>query len=208
MSAATSYPLQWPDGWKRTDPARRDRAPYKMEPGRVLEHLLGELRRFGARSFVISSCIPTRRDGLPYADKREPEDVGVAVYWSTSKFKDRVIACDKWTKAYDNMHALGLALAALRAVDRSGATQVLDRAFSAFGALPAAAAAPIVRPWWEVLGLPAEALNFATLPMVEAQYRELAPKVHPDRGHDPSALLELNAAREQAREHFARKGRS
>jgi hypothetical protein len=198
---ADAFPLQWPDGWARTQPSFRQVAPYKMEPSKVLDHLRSELRRMRATSVVISSCLQLRRDGLPYTDQRQPDDVGVAVYWSTNKFKDRVIACDKWTKVFDNMHALGLAIDALRAIERSGATQVLDRAFTAFGALPAGSAT-VQRPWWEVLGLKKEALSFATLAMVEAQWRELAAKAHPDRGGDPKALVELNQAREQARAHY------
>jgi hypothetical protein len=97
---------------------------------------------------------------------------------------------------------IGLAIDGLRAIDRAGATQILERAFTAFGALPPAPDVAPKRPWWEALGLPKEALSFATLAMVEAQYRELAAKAHPDRGGSPAALVELNQAREEARQHF------
>jgi hypothetical protein len=156
---------------------------------------------------VLSTNIVLRNDGLPYT--RQPQhavgDPGAAVYWSTSSFKDRVIACDKWADVYSNIHALGLAIEAMRAIDRAGASQVMERAFTAFGALPPAAKAAPVRPWWEVLGLPKEALSFATLPMVEAQYRELARKAHPDQGGSAGAMVELNRGLEQARAHFGGK---
>jgi hypothetical protein len=38
--------------------------------------------------------------------------------------------------------------------------------------------------------------------MVEARYRELAAKRHPDRTGNGDAMVELNAARDQAREHY------
>lgn len=203
---ASSFPLQWPDGWARTAPHRRQRSRYKVTGDSATRHLMAELGRMGAHrsSLVLSTNIVLRNDGLPYS--RQPshavEDPGAAIYWSTTAFKDRVIACDKWDNVYDNIHALGLAIEAMRAIDRAGASQVMERAFTAFGALPAASSAPVVRPWWEVLGLPKEALSFATLPMVEAQYRDLATKAHPDRGGQPGEMVELNRAREEARRHF------
>lgn len=202
---AEAFPLQWPEGWARTPSHKRRRAPYKLSPDAATEHLLRELKLLGAHrsSIVISSNLHLRHDGLPYA--RQPAlqaDSGVAVYWSTPAFKDRVIACDRWERAHDNIHAIGLAVSGMRAIERAGATQIMERAFTAFGALPAAAAAPVKRPWWEVLGLKQEALSFATLPMIEAQYRDLAAKAHPDRGGQPGEMVELNRARHEARAHF------
>lgn len=201
---AEAYPLNWPEGWARTPAGRRRRAPYKLPPDAATQHLVGELGRLGAikSSVVISTNMPIRRDGLPYANVRAPEDPGVAVYWSTQAFKDRAIGCDKWDKLHDNIHAIGLAIAALRAIDRAGASQILERAFSAFGALPPSNAAPVVRPWWDVLDIPQSAIGVLSIAMVEARYRELATKAHPDRGGSDAAMAELNAAREQAKAHY------
>lgn len=201
---AEAYPLAWPEGWARTAAHRRRRAPYKLNPEAATQHLVAELGRLGAikNTVVISTNMPIRRDGLPYANVRAPEDPGVAVYWSTQAFKDRAIGCDKWDKLHDNIHAIGLAIAALRAIDRAGASQILERAFSAFGALPASSAAPIVRPWWEVFGFTQAIIGALSMPMVDARYRELASKNHPDRGGSAEAMTELNAAREQAKAHY------
>lgn len=201
---AEAFPLQWPEGWTRTPVIRRRRARYKLTPEAALQHLRDELSRLGAlrSSVVISTNIALRNDGMPYASARAPEDPGVAVYWSTSAFKDRSMACDKWDRVHDNMHAIGLAIEGLRAIDRAGATQILERAFTAFGALPPASDAPVVRPWWEVFGFPEALLGSLSSAVVEARYRELATKAHPDRGGSDAAMTELNAAREQAREHY------
>lgn len=202
---AESFPLQWPEGWARTLPHRRSRARYKLTPDAATGRLIAELRRLGASksSIVISSNVPLRRDGLPYSNGRAPDDPGVSCYWSTNAFKDRVIACDKWDRVHDNIHAIGLAIEGLRAIERAGATQILERAFSAFGALPASSEAPIVRPWWDVLGIPESAIGVLSIAMVDARYRELAAKAHPDRGGSDAAMAELNAAREQAKGHYA-----
>jgi hypothetical protein len=113
-----------------------------------------------------------------------------------------VIACDKWDKVHDNVHALGLAISGMRAIERAGATQVMERAFTTFGALPAASGAPVVRPWWEVLGLPLEAVKLLDQTMCEARYRESARKAHPDAGGSDAAMAELNRAREEMRRHY------
>ncbi len=203
---ATAFPLQWPDGWNRTAPYRRQRARYKITGDAATRHVIAELTRMGAHrsSIVLSTNIVLRNDGLPYS--RQPnhavEDPGAAIYWSTPAFKDRVIACDKWATVYDNIHALGLAIAAMRAIERAGASQVMERAFTAFGALPAPADAPRIRPWWEVFELTEQALQIVDLVMCEARYRDLARKTHPDQGGSDGAMAELNRAREEMRAHF------
>lgn len=203
---STAFPLQWPEGWKRTLPHQRNRARYKVTGEAATQHLLHELHLLGAHqsSLVVSTNIAVRNDGLPYSKQPRfmTEDPGVAVYWSTSAFKDRVIACDKWDDVYANIHALGLAVAGMRAIDRAGASQIMERAFTSFGALPAASAAPVVRPWWEVLGLQEGALAFVDVTMCEAKYRDLARKAHPDQGGAPEAMVELNRAREEMQRHF------
>lgn len=203
---ADAYPLAWPSGWKRTPANDRRSAPYKMAPSKSMEHLQSEIAKLGAvGAIVISTNVPTRRDGSPIANGANPDDPGAAVYWSTKAWKDRVIACDKWDKLYDNIHAIGLAVAAMRAIERAGATQISDRAFSAFGALPASSSAPVVRPWWEVFALPESAIGALSFVMVEAQFRQLAKKAHPDHGGSTAAMVELTSALDQARRHYGGK---
>lgn len=203
---ASSYPLVWPDGWTRTVPHKRERARYKVTGDRAAQGLFDELSRMGAArsAVVLSTNIVLRNDGMPYSKQPRymTEDPGAAVYWSTRSFKDRVIACDKWDDVYANIHALELSIAAMRAIDRAGASQVMERAFTAFGALPPSSNEPVVRPWWEVLGLQEGALGFVDATMCEAKYRDLARKAHPDQGGAPEAMVELNRAREEMHRHF------
>ncbi len=200
---ADSFPLQWPDGWPRTALSARRRSAYKVTPTRAYNDLVRELKLLGATSFVLSSNLSLCRDGSPRLDQKPPEDPGAAVYWADRTFGERVVACDKWTTVHSNMRAMGLALEALRAIDRAGATQILERAFSAFGALPASSAVPEKRAWWEVFGLSQDLVGMLSIGMVDARFRELSKKMHPDvLGGSAEAMAELNQAMTDARAHF------
>lgn len=202
--SSRAFPLQWPEGWPRTPGHKRGRSHYKVTPDRALNELMRGLKLLGALrgSVVVSTNVPLRNDGLPYANTRRPDDTGVAVYWSTRTHGERVVACDRWTDVHENIRAIGLAIDGLRAIERAGASQILERAFTAFGALPASSAAPVARPWWEVLGFTQEMLGALSVGVVDARYRELAAKAHPDRGGTQEAIVELNNARDAARRHY------
>lgn len=202
---ASAYPLQWPEGWKRTAVLARRRSNYKVSSGRAVDDLMDSLRKLRAKNVVVSSNVETKRDGTLYANqKQSAEDPGVAVYWNDPNLGERVIACDKWLSVYDNVRAIWQALEGLRAMERAGATQILERAFSAFGALPAPSA-PASRPWFEVFDLPADLAYRITRPMLDARYRELAALRHPDKLNTGSkeAFQELQAAYEEAKKGFA-----
>lgn len=84
---------------------------------------------------VLSSNIELRRDGLPYANRPEPDDPGVAVYFMYDG-EPRVFCCDKWDRVQDNMHAIGNTIGAIRGMDRWGVSDMLPRIFRGFQALP------------------------------------------------------------------------
>jgi hypothetical protein len=202
---ADSYPLKWPDGWPRT--SYRKSSNYKISIDKAVDDLMRELTLLGALkgSIVLSSNVPPRNAlGTPRNDGHQVADPGVSVWWTTKAHGERVIACDRWASVRENVRAVGLAVEALRAIERAGATQILERAFSAFGALPAASAAPVVRPWWAVLGFSEAAIGSLSSAVTDARWRELAKKAHPDQGGTQEAMAELNAAAEQARQHYAR----
>lgn len=198
-----AYPLYWPEGWPRTKDWARGKAPYKLEFLRARDELVREIRLLGAREVVLSTNVPLRRDGLPLAGQSEPKDPGVAVYWTKEKWVDgkpvitsHVMACDRWRSVRENVRAVGLAIEGLRAIQRSGATQILDRAFMGFAALPASTT---VRTWRDVLNLPAE----FSRELLDAHYRELAKKAHPDvAGGSHEAMTALNVAYREAQKHL------
>src|SRR5690349_9227451 len=142
------FPLEWPITWPRTEPGRRHYSKYKVDHSQARDDLLAEMRRLSARFVVISSNVPVRlSDGAPLANYREPDDPGVAAYWEDDKRVRRVVACDRWRTLRENMRAVTLAIAAIRALERSGAGQVMDRMFAGL-ALPENAGASSERPWW------------------------------------------------------------
>ena len=200
---AEAFPLACPEGWPRT-PYRRS-TNYKVSIDKAVDELHRSLAQLGALkgSIILSSNVPPRNAlGTPRNDGHQVADPGVAVYWTTKAHGQRVIACDRWASVRENVRAIGMAVEGLRAIERAGATQILERAFSAFGALPASEAAPIKRAWWTVLGFPEALIGSLSAAVTDARWRELAAKAHPDRGGSDAAMVELNNARDQARAHY------
>lgn len=185
------YPLAWPDGWPRTPAGARKPSRFDTSYSAAYDNLLSELRLMGATGVVISTNVPLRRDGRPYsegmADKLD--DPGVSVYFAT-KSGSRVMARDGHPTASENLHAIGHVIGHLRGIERHGGSYMMNRAFSAFTALPAPGAA---RPWWVVLGVEQDAPAAA----IKASYAAKARAAHPDAGGSDAAMSELNVARDE-----------
>jgi len=199
MKGIDAFPLAWPDGWLRTPAAERRSSKYQVSFTAAVNDLLEELRLFGVRDqdVVISTNIPVRHDGLPYANTREPQDCGVAVYWTTRKNEARVIACDSWRTVRENMRAVGLAIQGLRLIERTQASEILRRAYTGFAALPAAGSGTLPS-WAHILGF--STVAGLTLDDIETAYRKHVQDNHPDRGGEHEAMVQLNCARDEARE--------
>lgn len=191
-----NYPLHWPDGWKRTPYHRRKKSRYSVKMSQARDSLLHELKLLGARDVVISTNITLRRDGLPYANGPEPMDPGVAVYWSKNK-EQQVIACDCWSTVTSNMRAVGLTVAALRQIERTGASQILERAFLGFKALPPAASNGSMNhdQALTLLGLSPGASEEE----IQRRYKQLAQEMHPDHGGSQEQMTKLNQAKDTLR---------
>lgn len=188
-----SYPLTWPIGRPRTNSRATSR--FKVPGlGQVRDELLAELHRMGARNVILSTNLKVRLDGLPYADQRQPDDPGVAVYF-TYKGKETCFCCDRWRKIEENLRAIAHTIEALRGIARWGTGDMVDAAFAGFQALPAYTPAP---PWRETLGL----ANGCTLDDAEEAYRRLAMQHHPDRNGTHDMMTALNGAIERARKEL------
>lgn len=208
-----AYPLSWPAGWPRMSAhgrrsakfGRRQKDPQyswstkkQLSVEQATSRVRDELQRMGVRDgdLIISTNLTVRLDGLPRSGQREPTDPGVAVYWQTPGKPTRVMAIDAYDRVADNLAAIAATLEAMRAIERHGGAQILDRAFTGFVALPAAGP-----PWYAVLGV----TPGATVEQINAAYRAKAMTAHPDKGGTHAAMSELNAARDEgmklAREH-------
>lgn len=201
IEGVTAYPLVWPVGWQETPAADRRRSAYKVPPGRARDDLFESARLLGVREVVLSTNQRLGVNGQLYTRDREPDDPGAAVYWTDAKSKKpRVMACDRWKLVFENVRALGLAIDAMRALERSGASQVFERAFDSFGLLPAAvSAAPS---WRVVLGFsPSFRVNRKA---IEDAWKDRAKLRHPDVGGTAADMILLNDAKRQALEEIER----
>jgi hypothetical protein len=194
----TAYPLEWPEGWPRTAPDKRQsNSRFSTTFSRARGSLMNELRMLGAKNAVISSWLPVRNDGQPYADaaRRRIEDPGVAVYFN---LRDRplVMARDAFWSVHDNLHSIGHAIAHLRGLDRHGGGAMMDRAFAGFSALPAPGQ-HAKRPWRQVLEAPD--MIVITEDQLVLFYRAAAKKAHPDLGGSTEVMSEVNAAYQEAK---------
>jgi hypothetical protein len=195
----TAFPLAWPEGWPRTPVAKQidgryhfkkvswhdgQRKPYTFAESR--DALLAEARKLGAGGFVLSTNFQiSASTGLPRGDRRPPDDQAVAIYF-TRQGKPLAMACDRYTRAEENMNSLRLALDAMRQLERHGGGLMAEKAFTGFTALPAPK-----RPH-EILGVEAT----ATPEEVRRAWRAKIAGAHPDQGGGHAAAAEINAARD------------
>lgn len=197
-----AYPLSWPEGWPRAKYRKaanfgkmtavagqswNSKADLTMAD--AMKRLKLELERLGinvADDSIVSTNLKLNLSGLPRGDQGEPGDPGAAVYFQKKNGPMRVIAIDAYHSVRDNVAAIAATLEAMRAIERHGGAQILERAFTGFAALTAPG-----KNWWDVL----EVRPDATRDIIEANFRRLAHDKHPDRGGSHDAMSALNEAR-------------
>lgn len=202
------FPLQWPEGWKRTSMRRVPQFIARFAKDR--DAVIHQLKMRRASHIVITSDLPTRADGLPYANAR-CSDPGIAVWW-VERGREQVIACDRWKNVDQNLRAIDMSLNALRALDRWGASEMVDRAFAGFAALPPGSGdeyvngtAPTRRPWREVLGgVWPELEAIELLVLAKARHRKAIATAHPDAGGSHELAAELNTALAEAEQELSK----
>jgi len=187
-----AYPLKWPAGWPRLGGRENDvrfHGPtYRWD--RVYRELISELKKIGATDIVVSTNQPIRQDGAPYAQTRNIDDVGVAVYF-TRNGKQLSMAQDRFWSILGNMRSLTMAIEGLRQMERHGGAIMLERAFDGFAALPPPESC------WEILGMhPSVERNAAA---IQAYFRHRAREQH-GNGGDMDRLVK---ARDEALRQIA-----
>ena len=195
------YPLQWPPGVLRS--SWRRAAAFSPRFAEDRDAIIRWLRKRGSQ-IVITSNLPTNRAGLPISSGNRGDDPGIAVWW-VEKGKERVIACDRWRTASDNMRAIMKTIEALRGIERWGSAQMVDAAFAGFAALPPGSTSsmpstPQQPPWREVLGgtWPDDLDDEDLLALAKSRHRKAMLAAHPDKGGDPELATRLNLALAEA----------
>jgi hypothetical protein len=191
-----AYPLTWPESWPRTKSHERRRARFENNTlGKCCDEAFRQVRLISgfsaAERTVISTNVQARLDGRPYANRAQPSDPGVALYFVFAH-KPRVIACDKWLTVEDNLWAIVKHVEALRGQERWGCGS-LERAFRGYMAIPEKTGG---MSWWEELGV---TMN-ASEDQVRDAYHAKAKIYHPDSGSEPNAekMIEINLAYQMA----------
>ncbi len=193
MNEQTSYPLSWPIGRPRAK--YRESARFDTTFAQARDGLALELDRLGAKKPILSTNIELRLDGQPYANRSEPFDPGVAVYF-THKGKDFAFACDRWNKVRDNLQAIRKTIEALRGIARWGTGDMMEAAFTGYMALNEKTEASC----WEVLGIDPNALVYVADPerFILTAYRQKAMESHPDRGGSVEDFTRVTKAKDIA----------
>lgn len=173
------YPLHWPDDYQRTPPSERETGRFTTTLADARNGILRQLRLMDTDegTGIISSMLPLKNDGQPYATfadgRRRPVDPGVAV-WFEINGASKSVACDYFTTIEANMQSLNKTIESLRSIDQNWhCSGFLERAFRGFAALPMRTGAP----WWEVLHCNEQ----DSAEVIETAYKERLKIVHPDR---------------------------
>ncbi len=184
MIAARFRPISiWPHDSTPPD-RRRSRWTFKAGWDATLSDLSHELYKLGATNVVVGCGLreqDIRQDGWPRSNAREPAHPGVEVSFDTPDGRP-VFATDVCVRWEHNVRAIALGLEALRAVDRHGITRRGEQ-YAGFKALPAPAGPSVER------GRQIIREHGGSIP------RALK-ATHPDRGGDPAAFADVQAARE------------
>ena len=214
------YPLDWPVGRKRTAPELRERAAYRkgrkgntpLTIAEALGRVTRELSLLGASEVIISSNLAARNKAMPYSRQPEPEDPGVAVYF-TLVGEQRCLWSDGWDRVADNIAAVAKWVGGQRDQLRCKVGDV-ESAFAGFRALPPSGPPPLeVRPLSVDHAAMIICRRCSSVSVEEAvddadkaaeAYRRSAMVLHPDRGGEPAEFQALQAAKRIMDAHHGR----
>lgn len=171
----------------------------------------GRRHRINPAKVVISSNVELRQDGLPYSNRKTPEDPGVAVYFELDG-EPYAMPCDKWDRVADNLYAIAKHLEAMRGMERWGVGS-LQTAFKGFHALPPGSGGSYAQAAFtaesaarfmvgEIKSNNSIAAVLASHDIYKSLYRRVAAALHPDRGGDRKRFELLQEAKRVLDKHF------
>lgn len=165
-----AYPLAWPRGWPRTK--TRTNAQFRTSLTGAMSNVKDELRRFADDS-------GKKIDGLVISSnfslgEQHPKDPGVACYF-TFAGEATCIPVDRYLKLEHNLQAIFHCLEAERTKLRHGGINLVMAAFRGYAMLEGPK--PRAEAWWITLRV----APVADHDEVEAAYKKLRSKFHPDK---------------------------
>lgn len=182
----SAYPLTWPEAFPRSK--QRIEGQFKTSLAGALNNVERSLAAFSRDSgkkieaLVISSNVTL--------GQQRPADPGVAV-WFTWDGLQVCIPVDRYAKVEGNLQAIHHVIEARRTELRHGGLSIVRATFTGFKALPAPKGG-----WRELFGfgsLP------ATMADVEAAYKTLRSRHHPDKGGSGEEFNAVQKAYQQAK---------
>lgn len=201
---------EWPTHQSSTPYHRRENARFTGSYPDRITLLERELEQISAKDVVLESVLPkskARRDGWPMSDAKGGPGVIVSFVQAG---EPREMVADRYHDWRDNLHAIGKALEALRAVDRWGLTKKAAQYEGFRPALPAPAGVTSFNgPTGAALflaqhsGLTTAYLLTDAGTQAEA-YRRAAAKLHPDKGGSHELFVQLQQAKELLDKHHAK----
>lgn len=185
-----AYPLQWPNGWKRSS-YRQSARFADCSLARAANDVTHELQKLGAKSITISSNVSVTVNGNLKSNERNPDDSGVAVYFFRNG-KEQCIPCDKWNKVAHNLWAIAKTVGALRGIERWGAKNMVDAAFRGFEALPDfSEGKKITQRYFD---------DCVDADQIKGRYIRLAKTLHPDSGGNAEDFQAMKEQYEQLKD--------
>jgi len=192
----TQHPLYWPEGWKRNKSPENSRfGDHSIK--KAIDMVLHQLHHMGTPNYMVifSTNLKLRNDGLPYSSQKEPIDSGVSVWWKTgNKWEEqKVMAVDDYNTCSENLWAIAKTLEALRGIERWSSSEIINRTFKGFTALPP----PSGGGWCVILQCDVNDFDLA-----KHNYMRLRSKHHSDNGGDPILYNQVQEAWKECKEHF------
>jgi len=202
------FPLAWPEGWIRTKSFTRTSSRFARGYGLARDAVRYEIARIRGANIIVTSNLPLNNKGTPdgRAEASRLADPGVAVWWMQSGNVERVMACDRWLTPGENLKSIAKSLESLRGITRWGASQVVDRAFEGFRALPTGSAPVEKIDWWVTLEIDKELFELESEDLgaiINSRYRKLAKIAHPDHGGSTEQMMLINEAFDDAKNYLA-----
>lgn len=187
------FPLEWPVDQRRTiGPVGFPPAGCKVDGMREpAERLAKAMNLPGFGDVELSSNVRVGPTGL-YLGNSVREDTGAALAF-TFKGRRYHVGQDFRSRPYFNVWSLALMAEGLRQTVRHAGDALFERMIAGLAALPPpGAGAAGLRVPSAVLGVAPNAPR----DVIEAAYRALARKAHPDAGGSTARMAELSAARD------------